>query len=119
MMEEVLGKLIEFLQEASPLIWQTLLRQVYLSAVGGVIFTTVCVVIATICFYKASVYKKGSDDVFTNDNWSNHYLLFVLLSSAAIILYLVATFSAYQVAMRFINPEYYAIQLILANIGGA
>ena len=117
-MNEVLGKLIEFLQSASPLVWQTLLKQVYLSAIGDVLFATGCAAVAFVCWLKASAYRKETTDVFTEDNWDNHFTLFVWLRSASIALLFVFSIAAYQGAMRFINPEYYAIQLILANIGG-
>lgn len=113
MIDEVLRKLIEFVQEASPLVWSTLVKQVYAEAVGHVVWLVAAVVLS-VFVYRFCVWMKKMDDD-TNDT---DITLQLVGWGLLIILGAVITYQAIESFKMFFNPEYYAIQLILKNIGG-
>lgn len=112
MIDEVLRKLIDFLQEASPLVWSTLLKQVYVDAAGNIAWSVGLLVIAFV-LYKAGKYGKENA---TDYNMSGEmgWIAWVLCAFAG-----AGSFGLLVDAMKnFANPEFYAIQYILRQIGG-
>jgi hypothetical protein len=112
MIDEVLRKLIDFLQEASPFVWSTLLRQVYVDAAGNIAWSVGLLVLAFV-LYKAGKYGK---EHATDYNMLGEMGLIAWFFCA---LFGVASFSLLVDAIKyFSNPEFYAIQYILRQIGG-
>ena len=113
MIDEVLRKLIEFVQEASPLIWQTLVKQVYAEAVGHVVWLVAAVGLSVL-IYRFCIWMKKIDDEANDTDITLQLVGWVAL----ILLGAFITFQATESFKMFFNPEYYAIKLILANMGG-
>lgn len=117
MIDEVLRKLIDFLQGASPLVWQALIKQVYVEASARLAWAIGCGVVTYFLFklvnsQKAEYEKECSDGRFLQDSaWAWLY--------AGIACTAIASFGlAVSSFMWFFNPEFYAIRFILQNIGG-
>jgi hypothetical protein len=112
MIDDVLRKLIDFLQEASPLVWNILLKQVYVDAAGSVAWSVALLVIAFV-LYKAGKYGKENA---TGHNLSGE------MGLAAWIGCTIAGASSFGLLVdaiqRFANPEFYAIKYILSIIAG-
>ena len=113
MTDEILQKLIEFIENASPLIWDTLVRQVYTEAAGmllGAIFLVAGIVVLASLAKRWN--EKAQDDALGMwDVWSGTSYFVIAgatLGSFACLL---------SASMRLANPEFYAIKLILSLIG--
>ena len=117
MIDEVLRKLIDFLQGASPLVWQSLIKQVYVEASARLAWALGFVVVTYFLFklvnFKKAEYEKEYDDgrFFQDCGWAWVY--------AGIACTAITSFGlAVSSFMWFFNPEFYAIRFILQNIGG-
>jgi hypothetical protein len=114
MVDEILKKLIEFLQQASPLVWASLVRQVYAIAFSQIAWS---VAVLVLCFaaWKFSNFceKQQENDDYNDDDWSTAKWVLRSLSALALLIPFGLVVSA---IMRIYNPDYYAIWLILAQI---
>lgn len=117
MIDEVLRKLIEFLQEASPLVWQTLVKQVYVEAFSKFAWGALLLVGAFFLVKFAAKLKATYEEEYPDGRWAEDSVAgFVYLMSLFVG---VAGFAFVISALKWVaNPEYYAIRLILSNIGG-
>ena len=114
MIEEVLSQLIAFLQEASPLVWATLIKQVYVEAVADLIWA-IGLIVVCILLAKLGNYGRKESEKDKYSEWG-FWFWFVYLSSAFAVL---ISFSLFVSAlMQFVNPEFYAIRYILQQITG-
>jgi len=114
MIDKVLQQLIDFLQEASPLVWKTLIKQVYVDAFA---YSAWAIGLAVVGFLliKAGNYFHARFVKDDEEGWwigagpaylcstINLFISFALLVSAI---------------ARFLNPEFYAIRYILYQISG-
>ena len=114
-MDTLLQELIVFLQDASPLIWSALMKQVYANAVECLFFCVVCLAIAVLLFRLHKYGAKMKEEESYNSDWETPYYLGTMLGYAFIFIALVLFVSAIK---PFYNPEYYAIQLLLSQLGG-
>jgi multisubunit Na+/H+ antiporter MnhB subunit len=113
----LLQELITTLKELSPLLWETLMRQVYLNAlttsiwaVAGLVFSVVCL---RICKKTYNYYYKqnGEQDYSVVNELTIAFSAVGVVGGAIVFLVCIS----YAIPM-FINPQYYAIQLILENM---
>lgn len=114
MIDEVLKKLIEFLQQASPLVWEALVRQIYAIAFSHVAWG-IAWLVACFGMWKFSNFceKQQEADDYNESEWSCTKWVFRVLS----FLFLFIPFGLFvSASMKLFNPDYYAINLILSQI---
>jgi hypothetical protein len=113
MTDEILRELIEFIENASPAVWSTLLKQVRLDAFSGLAWAVVMIVVAVVAFWLASSAYKNDN---SRDDWREEKMVG---GSIAFVLSSVVAFAlSVDAIMRLVNPEFYAIRFILMQIGG-
>lgn len=113
MIDETIGQLIEFLQEVSPLIWATLIKQTYVDALAYIVWAIGLAVLCVILF-KVGNYGKIEAEKDPHSMWEVFSLFsYIGLFGTGTIAFsmLIAAFT------RFANPEFYAIRYILQQIG--
>ena len=113
MIDTVLQKLVEFVETASPFLWETLYRQVYVQVFQN-LFWALILLVLTFASYKLYQYckvKKEEDGEYSS--WEIGIFFGVTVAVIFPILSLVC-FS--EVVVRLMNPNYYAIQLILGSV---
>lgn len=111
-MEQVLQELIEFVKSASPLVWETLYRQVYVEALG-VFLWVIGLVVAIVTLIRLAKWSKQQEDEDTD--WEG-FDITLYVASALIGVF---AFGLLISVVKYIaNPNYYAIKLILENING-
>jgi len=101
---DILSELVKFLQEVSPLVWQSLIKQVYSEAIAYVIWG---IGLAIACPFLVKFAKRMEDEPVG-------FFAYIAVGIAALASLLLLT-SAIQ---HFINPEFYAIRLIVSSVGG-
>jgi hypothetical protein len=122
----ILNQLIEFIKNASPLIWGIYLKQVYVNN-----FTTLFIglIFAGAIFPLYKAYNWGKNSIATHEKEEadrfgrSHYITssaedFALWGSAITIgiFAIVAIICIISGIVPFLNPEYYAIKLILSAL---
>ena len=112
MIDTVLQKLIEFVETASPFLWETLYRQVYVQVVVHVIWMIIFIGLAAVCYklFQYGKLEKAKDD---DTEW---IFGLVLGGIGATVFTVFSVIELEECIIRLINPNYYAIQLILSNI---
>ena len=104
-MTELAEQLIALVQEASPVVWAALMRQVYIDAARALVIAVVLAITAVVVviagFY---AWKK----------WDDAGALFFSLALAPIP-GLISLMELISAAQRYLNPAYYAIRLILGG----
>ena len=111
-MTELLQQLINFIREASPVVWGTLIKQVYVE-VGQALIWTVVLVISTVLLIKCGNYCRHK----YNDVDEEGYLFGQLISYAfAILASLYSVTLITSAVSQLINPRYYAIQMIVGML---
>jgi len=114
MLETALQELIEFLENASPMVWEVLLKQVYIDAVANIAWAIMLVVVC-ILLIKLIKYSHEKMEEDSYSSWEMGLWLGYIFAPAAGALAFGLLVSA---AMRFANPEFYAIRYILYQISG-
>lgn len=117
MIDEVLKRLIEFLQGASPLVWSALIKQVYIEALARLAWAVGLLVITFLLvklvnFQKKAYEEKYNDGRFFSDSewaWLWAGVAATGIASFALIV---------SALMWFANPEFYAIRYVIEKIGG-
>ncbi len=110
-MDTLLQELIAFLQNASPLVWSALMKQVYAVGVQKAVLSLFFVLVFFALLWLAN---RGTKMEKNDDEWEGLDWFAWLLSIMAAF---IAVASASGAIMRFYNPEYYAIQMILTQLG--
>ena len=111
--EEVLSKLVEFIESASPVIWETARRQVVVDLVQSVVWLVICAVIAYFSCTKwiPHLWRKHKEHKF-----DGYDIAAVLLTIGAVIAALAAVGLLTHVVGVAVNPNYYAIRLLLGYV---
>lgn len=122
MIDQVLQKLIEFLENASPLVWNTLIKQVYVEAFSTIAWAILLIFFCIAALVVAQKLKIEGDKEITKgryDEDNNPYFGMVWASRLASLILGIVSFSFVITAIQYIiNPEYYAIQMIIKSISG-
>jgi hypothetical protein len=108
-MDTLLTQLIDFIKSASPLIWEAFTKQVYaeaLSKLTGALLALTLSIVAIIIGNK--VHHAKCNEEFVGLEY------FIWLVSVVFAIMFIALLST--VAMRFYNPNFYAIQMILEQL---
>ena len=102
-MDVLLQQLIETLNKTAPVVWEIAVRQVYVNAWVSVFWAVMLVILI---FVANVLFKKnysGAGDA-------------VLVRALSFLLGALALFLLTDAFMKFANPQYYAIDLILHGI---
>lgn len=120
-MDELLRELIEFVQQASPMIWETLVRQVYVQAMQSAVWSVFWLLLVGVSVKALAWFNRRDHDgdlVMVDEYGTNaeHALgvvfsIFTALVASVLFFYCVVDFVS-----RLANPDYYAIQLILEQL---
>lgn len=112
MEDELLRKLIEFIEQASPVIWGIVRRRVAVELVQSIIWLVVCVVgtylLARLCKNRWEAYKENT--------YSDSDISATLSGVAAAILGVAIPIILTNVVSLALNPDYYAIRLLLGFV---
>jgi hypothetical protein len=112
MIEEAVTKLIEFLQTASPMVWETLIKQVYVEAYSQIAWGVILLLVGCFMVRTSLVcYKKLMDD--DDDFWGHASMTTGLLSVLCFLFMAVNFFSGLK---QLANPQFYAIKYIIDQI---
>lgn len=127
-MEELLKELIEFVKSASPMVWTALIKQVYVYAIQNLVWGLLFLV-ASIASGRTMIFfinrwiaiNKGMDDgesEYYHYSDVPTYVMGCSMASVCVFPLLVALAlgTILEGASRLINPEFYAIQLILKQL---
>jgi hypothetical protein len=117
MIDETLSKLIEFLESASPLVWQTLIKQVYLEAFSKLVWGIAILVVALVLYRFANLHKKAYEEKWDDGRYfqdGDPWIIYTAISLVG----LWAFYLLVAAAMWFINPEFYAIRFLLEKVTG-
>ena len=106
-MDEILKALMEFLKEASPVAWNALVRQVYATAVLHVFWAGVATGGGVILWKIAPRFGEYMDD-----KGARHFT-----TGVAVVLFFISLIFVSMAGMKFYNPDYYAIRIILDALG--
>jgi hypothetical protein len=105
-MDKLLQQLIDAVKMATPVIWEALVRQVYVSTiafgVGGVI----------LCVFSIALAVAGKKTDISDGDHSIQYAFWFFsffFASASMALFTCGV-------MRWLNPNYYAIQMIIDSL---
>jgi len=124
-MDEVINELIEFLKNASPFVWQTLVKQVYVEQYTKLLWVIFFIVVVAICL---GVYKKADNNKkliiekegtphWTPDTETQDTIRGVSLFVAAgcsVAAFAIST----TIFACLMNPEFYAIRYVIESITG-
>ena len=111
-MDEMLLKLIEMIEKASPAVWDIVNRQVYSDAFEKFVWAMVLLVFGLIFFKLATLAHKNAEgsEKFEWEVATTFFYLLGLLSSLAFL-----SFSVYVIKMLY-NPQFYAIQYLINSV---
>jgi hypothetical protein len=122
MIDQALQKLIEFLQNASPLVWHVLVKQVYVEAIAmfawAIGLIVLCIVFAKVTKYcgKKFAEEKAKDRYDSNEFEYGMSEGFCVTGS---VLSGVIAFGCLVTAIQYlVNPEFYAIRYIIESLAG-
>ena len=109
-MEETLKELIALLQSASPLIWQSLMRQVYSEAWARLVWVAAltAIIVVAVKFLTSKIAVEA-----LRGEWEAAIIFGWIAVSASSL----CTFGMLVSAiMWFANPEFYALRFILESL---
>lgn len=115
-MEELLKELIEFVRSASPMVWETFQRQVYVAAAYSVVWGVIALVFSIALLWLARYWynkRQQISDRFDRLDYSTGMWLSAVFGVALLAGSLAFFMDA---AAHYMNPNYYTIQLILGNL---
>jgi hypothetical protein len=121
MIDQVLQKLIEFLQNASPLVWSTLVKQVYVEAISMIAWAVGLFVLCLLLIKfgkwlgakSEEMAEKRSD--YDTDGYNMGKWVSYLSSFMAGVFFFSLLIEAFK---HIANPNFYAIQYIVQTITG-
>jgi uncharacterized membrane-anchored protein len=120
-MDDLLQKLVEWLESASPQLWAILLKQVQVNAVTNGIVCIICAGLVVGVRMWLNVSWKAWRNDETYDVWPDDEMLkifeFLYLVMTGLC-FLVVAANVISIVGAILNPEYQAIQLILAQLKG-
>lgn len=111
MTEQALQQLIELIKNASPVVWQAIMKQVTANSFE-LLFWSLVSFCAMFIFLKLAAYgnKMKQEE---KDDWETPYLSGIFLAA---LCFTVASMFLIEVLERFYNPEFYAIRYILEQL---
>ncbi len=117
-MDELLRELIEVVKNTAPELWRIALLQVKAEIISNIIQVVACVIavlllVALMKFSLRKYYGSGKSDWERNELW-----VFGIALSPVIAIFPIfnIVICANAAAMRLVNPEYYAVQVLLSML---
>ena len=112
MTEEILRELLAFIKDASPFVWQTLYKQVYVEVFGKFIWALVwlCCTVALLRFKK---YAFRQYEIYDDSMWDVWAWLSFIGSGITIFIFFIFLVSAIQ---WLLNPDFYIIRYLLETL---
>lgn len=118
-LESSLAKLVEFIQAASPVVWQTALRQAQTEAITFAVMAVILLLAACFsgCFACYYLKRANSRDSDWNDRRSaeDRMVIQMLISGGCLLLGVPLGGQAFRL---FYNPAWYAMKLLLEMVQG-
>jgi len=119
MTEQLLQQLIDFINSASPVVWNAFVRQVYANSIVSILFGLLSLAIAIGVsllakrYYKIKIFKE-------KNGWdAENETIAAYLSMTLSAIMVIATLGLIANAIKgFLNPDYYAIINIIYRITG-
>ncbi len=113
MIDDVLSKLIAFLENASPMVWQTLLRQVRADAIAG-LFWAGFLLGVSFGLWRLTRYALA---MARDRNEDTGWMLGAMFGFMGVVISALASVGNLVTAFKYLyNPEFYAIQYIISQI---
>lgn len=111
-MNEAIQELIDFIKTASPVIWETLIRQVYVEVAGKILWVVGLLVLCFFLFrFGKKFYEKYQEDSYSMFDLAYYTCLFFSGASGVMAFSLIVS-----AIMWAINPQFYAIRYILQSL---
>jgi len=112
MIDQALQDLINFIKNAAPMVWETLIRQVYNDAITYTFWALTLLVFTIILFRVGKRWEKTSEEEHDDSG-------ICMLPYAFAVIFIIAIPILISNAIRmFVNPNFYAIKSILGMISG-
>ena len=108
-MDEMLLKLIEMIEKASPAVWDIVNRQVYADAFEKFVWAMILLA-SSLAFFKLSTLAHRNSDSF---EWTVVTTILYVLSG---ILFLTFLDSVVDITKMLYNPQFYAIQYLINSV---
>ncbi len=109
-MNEVLQQLLDFVKSASPQVWATLVRQVYVDAIMDIVWAVILIAAAVFLYLLAKrcrAEQEETDSFSSDEAWDMAAISSYVGMGFCVLLTLVMLTAAMP---RFANPEFYAIR---------
>lgn len=113
MEKELLERLIDFVEGASPVVWEAAMKQVQVSLIQSLMWVVFFIISASVCFYLGRWQWKWYKELTEGGRrgrGDDHDAMAVVLWIIAAFLLIVAFMGIVSSLGRIINPEYYAIK---------
>lgn len=123
---DILEKLVQFVETASPVIWDAAMRQVYVNAVSYLAWAVVFLALTVVAVYvvrriyrtryeiqaEKQAVREASKYYYGRDEDENEITL-ILASIGAVASGLLTLMLVHAGIGRFVNPVYWAINMLL------
>lgn len=115
-MTELLQQLVEFIKDASPYVWNLLIKQEYINAYANLIWTGILLILCIIgVIIGIKMWKLGDEEKDDDSSWYGASLTSFVISVITGVIGLVILTPAVKILL---NPEYYAIIHIIGKLTG-
>ncbi len=105
---ELLHELIKLVEQAAPQLWEIAIKQVYVEVIKNMMILLFLVILN---IFLITVYKKIL-------NYKLDVELKALVILGVVVLCGFSIFNLYAIIARLINPQFYAIELLLSYVKG-
>ena len=105
---ELIRRIVEFVEEASPIIWASVQRQVMVSAAVNLFWAAVLLIVGIgALYFTVRCFKYYKEDIYSNSDWS---LWGLISATASGLFFLLFGFCLIDGLSILVNPDYYAIK---------
>jgi hypothetical protein len=108
MIDTLLTQLIDFVKATSPILWETLVRQVYVETLGCALTGIFAMALASLCFVAGKRCNVSDGDRSVQ----------VVIWIVAIGFLGVGGMFLFSALAHILNPNYYAIRIIIEQLTG-
>lgn len=118
MMDALLQQLIDLVKQTAPQLWAIALKQVYANVARDVILAAVLVVVAYLCYVsvkRAASLETDEESIFWSDSDFCGFVI-TIGSIAFLVCCVVIVANLVSVVQSLVNPEYYAIQILMGLV---
>jgi peptidoglycan/LPS O-acetylase OafA/YrhL len=110
-MEHEISKIVEIISTTSPFLFGVALKQVQVQIIRKIFYIVVVSLLISGYCYVANKYKSN---IVNNDGYYDIVAPFVIFGGmTCIFMFVSCVFSFAEIVERIINPEYYAVEILL------